>query len=209
LRTTLEIADGHFIVDEETALQTGESIEYSFTPEEGLPLKISLVWTDPPAMPGADPALVNDLNLKVTAPDATVYWGNYGLESSHWSTSGGVADSLNNVENVFVENPELGQWTIEVIAANIAQDGHVETPEVDQDYALVATTIPSFTRGDANGDGVVNVADVVYLVNFLYRNGDPPDPMEAGDASCDGIVDIADVVFLVNYLYRGGDPPAC
>ena len=28
--------------------------------------------------------------------------------------------------------------------------------------------------GDANCDGIVNVADVVYLVNYLYRNGDPP-----------------------------------
>ncbi|MGB2981138.1 MAG: dockerin type I repeat-containing protein, partial [Candidatus Zixiibacteriota bacterium] len=66
-----------------------------------------------------------------------------------------------------------------------------------------------FICGDANGDGVINVADVVYLVNFLYRNGDPPDPIAAGDANCDGIVNVADVVFLVNYLYRGGDPPGC
>ena len=70
-------------------------------------------------------------------------------------------------------------------------------------------TEPGYVTGDASGDGVINVADIVFLVNFLYRSGDPPDPMEAGDASCDGIVNIADVVFLVNYLYRGGDPPSC
>ncbi|UCB51528.1 MAG: FG-GAP repeat protein, partial [Candidatus Zixiibacteriota bacterium] len=64
-------------------------------------------------------------------------------------------------------------------------------------------------RGDANGDGQVNVADVVYLVNYLYRSGDPPGSTEDGDANCDGIVDVADVVFLVNYLYRSGDPPTC
>jgi outer membrane protein assembly factor BamB len=66
---------------------------------------------------------------------------------------------------------------------------------------------PSYQRGDANGDGVINVADVVYLVNFLYRSGDPPAPMDAGDANGDGIVNVADVVYLVNYLYRSGDPP--
>jgi serine protease AprX len=209
LRKTLEIADGHFIVDEEIALQTGESIEYSFTPEEGSPLKISLVWTDPRAMIGADLALVNDLNLKVTAPDATIYWGNYGLESSHWSTSGGVADSLNNVENVFIENPQPGQWTVEVIAVNIAQDGHIQTPEVDQDFALVATTIPAYIRGDCNRDDVIDLGDVVYLINYVFRNGDPPDPIEAGDCNCDTVVDLEDVVYLINYLYRGGDPPGC
>jgi len=66
-----------------------------------------------------------------------------------------------------------------------------------------------FLRGDANGDGLIDLADIVHLVNYLYRSGDPPDPMEAGDASCDGIVDVADIVYLVNYLYRGGDSPNC
>ena len=64
-------------------------------------------------------------------------------------------------------------------------------------------------RGDANADGVINVADIVYLVNFLYRGGIDPCPMESGDATCDGIVNVADIVFLVNYLYREGNPPDC
>ena len=62
-------------------------------------------------------------------------------------------------------------------------------------------------RGDANGDGVIDLADVVYLINYLYRSGLAPDPQEAGDTNCDGIVDIGDVVYLLNYLYRGGPPP--
>ena len=64
-------------------------------------------------------------------------------------------------------------------------------------------------RGDLNADGIVNVGDVVYLVNYLYRGGSEPCPVEAGDVTCDGIVNVGDIVFLVNYLYRGGAPPAC
>lgn len=64
-------------------------------------------------------------------------------------------------------------------------------------------------RGDATADGLVNVADIVYLVNYLYRGGDEPCPPEAGDATRDCVVNVADIVYLVNYLYRGGDPPAC
>jgi hypothetical protein len=67
----------------------------------------------------------------------------------------------------------------------------------------------SYLLGDANADGVVDVADIVYLVNFLYTAGGPPDPIEAGDANCDTIVNIGDVVYLVAYLYKGGDPPGC
>ncbi|MGB7061143.1 MAG: LamG-like jellyroll fold domain-containing protein [Candidatus Zixiibacteriota bacterium] len=64
-----------------------------------------------------------------------------------------------------------------------------------------------FDRGDANGDGIVDVADVVYLVSYLYRNGPTPDPEWVGDCNCDDIIDVADIVYLVSYLYRGGPPP--
>ncbi|MGB8658577.1 MAG: right-handed parallel beta-helix repeat-containing protein [Candidatus Zixiibacteriota bacterium] len=61
--------------------------------------------------------------------------------------------------------------------------------------------------GDANGDGVINAGDVVYLINYLFRSGSAPHPLQAGDATCNGIVDSGDVVFLVNYLFKGGPPP--
>ncbi|MGB2768531.1 MAG: C25 family cysteine peptidase [Candidatus Zixiibacteriota bacterium] len=69
--------------------------------------------------------------------------------------------------------------------------------------------VREYLVGDPNGDGVINVADIVYMVNYLYRSGVEPDPTEAGDATCDGVVDVADVVYLVNYLYRGGPEPSC
>jgi len=69
--------------------------------------------------------------------------------------------------------------------------------------------VTEFDRGDANGDGIINIADVVFLVNYLFTGGPAPEPMEAGDANCDGTVDIADAVYLVNYLFAGGPPPSC
>ena len=66
-----------------------------------------------------------------------------------------------------------------------------------------------YSRGDANGDGVIDIADVVYLINYLFIDGPAPDPLDAGDANCDGTVDIADVVYLINYLFIDGPPPGC
>jgi hypothetical protein len=65
----------------------------------------------------------------------------------------------------------------------------------------------SFLRGDANGDGVINSADVVYLINYLFLGGPAPQPLEAGDINSDGILNSADVVYLINYLFIGGPPP--
>jgi hypothetical protein len=63
--------------------------------------------------------------------------------------------------------------------------------------------------GDANGDGVINIADVIYMINYLYRSGPYPSSFEAGDANCDGDHGIVDIILLINYLYKGGRPPGC
>jgi hypothetical protein len=63
--------------------------------------------------------------------------------------------------------------------------------------------------GDANGDTIIDVGDVVYLINYLYKNSPAPNPPEVGDCNFDGVIDVGDVVFLINYLYKGGDPPGC
>lgn len=63
--------------------------------------------------------------------------------------------------------------------------------------------------GDASGDGQIDIADVIYLINYLYKGGPSPNPIEAGDANCDQIINSADVVYLINYLFISGPPPAC
>ena len=62
-------------------------------------------------------------------------------------------------------------------------------------------------RGDANGDGKTTVSDVVFLVNYLFKGGPAPVPLESGNANCDTKVTVSDVVYLVNYLFKGGPPP--
>jgi M6 family metalloprotease-like protein len=64
-------------------------------------------------------------------------------------------------------------------------------------------------RGDVNGDDGVNVADLTYLVDYLFRGGFLQCP-EEGNVDAVGDVNIADLTYLVDYLFRsGGSPPAC
>ncbi|MCK4224584.1 MAG: dockerin type I repeat-containing protein [candidate division Zixibacteria bacterium] len=69
------------------------------------------------------------------------------------------------------------------------------------------SNIVHFLCGDATSDGVIDIGDVVKLINYLYKGGDPPEPMAAGDCTCDGVVELGDVVHLINYLFKNGDPP--
>jgi Dockerin type I domain len=61
--------------------------------------------------------------------------------------------------------------------------------------------------GDANGDGTINVSDAVYIINYVFVGGDPPDPLESGDVNCDGTVNVSDAVWIINYVFAGGNAP--
>lgn len=72
---------------------------------------------------------------------------------------------------------------------------------------LTVTGIESYIKGDANGDGAINVGDAVYIISYVFRGGPAPSPPTAGDANCDGNVNVGDAVYLISYIFRGGPAP--
>jgi hypothetical protein len=67
-------------------------------------------------------------------------------------------------------------------------------------------------RGDVNvpgGDGVIDAADIVFLINYLFLGTSAPTPFYKGDCNCDGTIDVADVVALINYVFTGTSAPRC
>ncbi len=137
---------------------------------------VTMVYTDPMGTPGAAHHRVNDLSLKVTAPSSTVYWGNNGLRSDNTSTSGGNSNTIDTVENVFIQNPEAGTWTVQVFGDEIVQDSHVETPDLDADFALVISGIsagnlaPNMPSSPTPSDGAVGVD---LNADLGWNGGDP------------------------------------
>jgi hypothetical protein len=63
--------------------------------------------------------------------------------------------------------------------------------------------------GDVNCDGKVSLADIVYLINYLFKLGPGFEPLWKGDTNGDCNVSVADVVYLINYLFKGGPAPTC
>jgi hypothetical protein len=112
-------------IDEKIGLAAAQSFSTSIHLVAGTPLKVTLVWTDPAGVPRNDatPQLVNDLDLRVIAPDGTTLLGNERLHP-------GQADRLNNVEAVSVAAPAAGTYTISVTASRISSGAR-------QPYALV------------------------------------------------------------------------
>jgi subtilisin family serine protease len=114
---------------------SGEQWTLSFgVADTSKPLKITLAWSDAAGAVGANPSLVNNLNLTVTN-GANSYRGN--VFSGGWSATGGAADTRNNLENVYIQNP-ASSATITVDAVNIAGDAVLGNGDLtDQNFALI------------------------------------------------------------------------
>jgi len=121
-------------------------------------IKVTLVWTDPPASVGTNFAAINDLDLQVVNSDGTLYKGN--VFSGGESVPGGNKDDRNNVEQVHVSSPAAGTWTAIIRAA--------EVNEAKQGYALVITGEIS---SDGGGNGNPTCDDVKKLKAKCKDNG--------------------------------------
>ena len=63
------------------------------------------------------------------------------------------------------------------------------------------TGFSSPPQGDVNGDGAIDVLDVVIVIGIIIENHIPTDDeLSAADINGDGIVDILDIVLLVNTI---------
>ncbi len=130
---------GRVIRDQADVLtEPGEVHEHTVEVAGDAPLKVTMDWLDPAGDPAAEAAIVNDLDLELVAPDGTVHRGNNFDKG--WSVPGGDADRLELLENVYVEQPAAGTWTVRVRAHALPGDGALGRGDAtDQDYTLVVT----------------------------------------------------------------------
>jgi hypothetical protein len=108
--------------------------------------------------------------------------------------------------------PASGLGITNVLAA--VQDGDLDImfqDDTEVDYLMVRLRLCCDgccnLRGDVNNDGIVNVADLTYLVNFLFKGGPKPPCLEEADVNGDGVVNVADLTYMVNYYFKGGPAP--
>ncbi|MCA8959349.1 MAG: VCBS repeat-containing protein [Planctomycetes bacterium] len=72
---------------------------------------------------------------------------------------------------------------------------------------LGVLSTPSFIRGDANSDGLFDVADAVYGLGYLFSGGAAPSCLDAADANRDSNIDLGDAIYTLASLFTAGSPP--
>ena len=107
-------------------------------------LKITLAWNDPPAVANTATALINDLDLELTLPSAGESWQPWVL--NHFPSLDSLQllpererDSLNNVEQISIDDPVAGSYKINV------KGFHISTSSQPYAIAYQFDTLDKFT----------------------------------------------------------------
>ncbi|TWT41840.1 Serine protease AprX [Phycisphaerae bacterium RAS1] len=179
-------------------------------------LKLMIAWDDVPGTPNIVPSLVNDLDLIVTDPD--------GVRHYPWTLDpanpGGnavrtAADHVNNIEQVFVQNPLSGLWTVQVFGYNVPEgpqvysfcsssaasrdcDGNgtpdeeqiLANPELDCNHNVVL----DLCEPDCDDDGLIDECEISQgLVTDCNANALPDDCETYRDCNSNGVYDACDI----------------
>jgi immune inhibitor A len=111
-----------------------------------------------------------------------------------------IADSADNIGTYTLPVPNTPSDSCKVRISDV--DNGVPIDLTDGYFAIT-----NFVPGDATGDKVVDVGDVVFLINYLFKSGPVPNPKAAADVNHDCNVEVGDVVYLINYLFKSGPAP--
>jgi hypothetical protein len=173
------------------------------------------------------------VNLIVTDPvkDSIGVDFNTILKGSFYDTTMDLNNDGDKDDRVVIPNPIMRQYMVRVVPEPGGSGNYTLAVKLDgnEDRVMVANApapgpgqvdtvvynVPKYLHGDANRDGKKTVSDVVFLINYLFKGGPAPVPVDLGDVNfCEqnppiqpGQPTVADVIYLVNYLFKGGKAP--
>ncbi|MFH2037747.1 MAG: S8 family serine peptidase [Candidatus Zixiibacteriota bacterium] len=149
------------------------------------------------------------------------------IEWYHLGNYGALNDTMTAFEVIITENGSITMQYLDVGEMNLKYTALVGVDGqhcrglsyFDQgdpvEHTIEDSTVIKFIQiipqpiyaGDCNGDGVINILDITFLISYLYKSGPTPNPLIAADPNCTISINILDITYLIAYLYKGGPVP--
>ena len=188
----------------ERQVDQGESYVVYFVVESGdEEIELTLAWDDSPSAPNIVNNLVNDLDLRLFDPSGGRHYPwTLNPDDPAANAVRTQADHINNIEQVWIDNPMVGMWRAEVVGYSI--------PEGPQPFSLCSShgmqpyyvtqaisrtwTICNSGAGDLDCDCIVDLSD---LAQLLAHWGGTNNAFFEGDTDLDGDVDLSDLIDLL------------
>lgn len=127
-----------------------------------------------------------------------------GSGSNTWSIIGGALPtgySINSNGIISGSTTDTGLFTFTVLV-----DDNF-TSYADQAEFTIYVSPTLVLAGDVDLAGSVNIADVTYLVAYLFFDGAPPPVLNSADVNGSCEINVEDLTYLVAYIFQGGPPP--
>ena len=169
-------------MDSSGGVATGETVDLQLnivsTNAANQPLRLALVWTDPPGDPLVGPKLVNDLNLVVSnRVTGEIYWGNDFDPETGFSrirttndipTNGlPTMDQVNNVERLVLPPPLSSNYVVSVVGYRVNVNTRRDSPtNIVQDFALAFSS--DVDPSDTNTVGVLDAGPAFNPIAIAY-----------------------------------------
>jgi hypothetical protein len=156
LNRAIQVLDGGNFYKDSVANQVSKTRAITVSPGIAK-LKVMLYWQDPPGSPVSAKAIINDLDIKLTAPDGTTFLP-FVLDTLPALVTNPARrgeDHINNIEQVEIDNPIAGNYTVSVNGYEIG-DGEQQTFYVVYDLVpdAVQLTFPAFGEVLAPNDNI-------------------------------------------------------
>jgi hypothetical protein len=120
LKSLKILNQGNYLIDNVSQGNTQTYTAQITIPANTSRLKMMLTWTDPPALPTTGTALINNLNLQLTHDQSATSFNPWILDPlSPTNVAVRGIDNVNNIEQITIDNPTAGTYTIQVTGASI------------------------------------------------------------------------------------------
>jgi hypothetical protein len=126
----------------------------------------------------------------LSVPDEEPYFSEHSLEAPAAAGKANVAFAF-HYRSIGSAAPPGTWWAIDDVSVT----------------GETAPASPVFHRGDADGNGKLEITDAVRTLGYLYLGQEAPPCLDAADAHDNGSLEITDAVRVLGFLYLGQAPP--
>ena len=167
-----------------------DTLPAAYTYEIPPPPTVTAIVPSQGIVDGGTVVTITGTNLSVLG-DVTVEFG---------PNAGTVLDVVGGITLTVVTPP----GSVGTVSVTVTTSGGV----VSLPFGFVYTLQNEFMRGDPNSDGIVGLADAIFVLFYLFNQPAPgPTCFDSADMNDDGGLDITDGIYLIEYLFNGGSLP--
>lgn len=98
-------------------------------------------------------------------------------------------------------NVASGNYQGKLNNITLVKEDHSKIYPADVTFAI---TVNSYIKGDCNGDGSIDVADITEIIKYIVHRASENFNEAAADMDEDGVIDVADITLVVKAILEAG-----